>query len=280
MAKEAGVTGKTSGKILKFVSLMESLKSLLAKERLSHFVQTLIEKSGYLEELKKENTLEAEARIENLEELVNVVEDYESSTEEPSLGGFLDQVALVNSIDDLDERAKALPLMTLHLAKGLEFESVFFVGMEEGLLPHSRSLDTPEEVEEERRLTYVGMTRARKKLFLSHAERRRVFGNDQYNLPSRFLDDLPPELLHRIEPPRRHDWNWEESADLLDSSYLPKEDPINPYKVGIKVRHPVFGLGTIKNCEGGSENRKITVSFQNAGLKKLVANISNLTILG
>jgi len=243
-----------------------------------------------LEELRAEDTLEAEGRIENLEELVSVVADYEASAAEPSLAGFLDQVSLVSDIDKLDDRSKVLPLMTLHLAKGLEFEAVFFVGMEEGLLPHSRSFDTPEEMDEERRLTYVGMTRAKQRLFLTNAERRRVFGNEQFNLPSRFLENVPSELIERIEPPPAPAyWNREEreESDLprplgfaKSTSRPTAEDPSNPYKIGARVRHPVFGVGTIQGCEGTIDDRKVTVAFQNGDRKKLLAKFSNLTILG
>lgn len=287
-ATDAGIADKTAKKVKAFANLLETLQSELEKQKLSEFVQELMGRTGYLGNLKKEGTIEAQSRMENLEELVNVVEEYELRTEQPSLADFLDQVALVSSIDNLEEEGGALPLMTLHLAKGLEFDVVFFVGMEEGLLPHSRSLDTQEEVDEERRLAYVGMTRAKQKLFMANAERRRVFGNDQYNLPSRFLDDLPEDILERIEPPRLSFEDDESrpsfASPLAESSFFQTtssiEEPNNPYKVGTKVRHPVFGLGTIKGCEGKVENRKITVVFQQAGLKKLVAKISNLTILG
>ncbi len=291
-AAEAGIAGATAKKIAEFHQLLQNLKVLLDKEKLSHFVQTLLERTGYLEELRREDTLEAEGRIENLEELVNVVADYEASQPEPSLAGFLDQVSLVSDIDRLDDKTQALPLMTLHLAKGLEFDVVFFVGMEEGLLPHIRSLDTPEEMDEERRLTYVGMTRARRRLFLCNAERRRVFGNEQFNLPSRFLENVPSELVERISPPPADRWDPNEDEDFDDNfqsrrgfmsrpaALAPREDPSNPYKVGTRVKHPVFGLGTIQACEGGVDERKITVSFQSGDRKKLLAKFSNLTILG
>ncbi len=293
-ATEAGVSAATAKRIQQFDQLLKTLRVYLEKERLSHFVQELIERTGYAEELRAEGTIEAESRMENLEELVSVVADYEDSAEKPSLHEFLDQVSLISDIDRLNDRSLALPLMTLHLAKGLEFPVVFFVGMEEGLLPHLRSFDTREEMDEERRLTYVGMTRAKKKLFLTNARRRKVFGNDQYNLPSRFLDDLPGELLNRIEPAYpSEEWESEPGdADTWDStlsawkkvagkpSRAPEADASNPYKVGTRVRHPVFGLGTIRNCEGTSDDRKITVAFQEAGQKKLLAKFSNLTILG
>lgn len=278
-AQEAGVSGKAAKQISNFLQLIKKLKEGMDKQPLSQFIQDLMEHTGYLDSLRQENTLEAEGRMENLEELVNVVEDYENTNPDPSLAGFLDQVALVNSIDSLEEEGQAVPLMTLHLAKGLEFEVVFFVGMEEGLLPHSRSLDTQEEVDEERRLTYVGMTRAKQRLYLCHAQRRRVFGNDHYHLPSRFLEDLPEDLLEHIST-ERSEVSWEDAPGGSTISLTQKEDPNNPYRVGTKVRHPIFGLGTIKNCEGNIDNRKITVSFQGAGLKKLVAKMANLTILG
>jgi len=284
---EAGIAPKTAKQIGQLGRLLETFQKEKNAGKLSEFVQDLMERTGYLKALQDDGTLEAESRLENLEELINVVEEYEEAAQDPSLEEFLDQVALVNSIDSLEERGKVLPLMTLHLAKGLEFEVVFFVGMEEGLLPHSRSLDTPQEVDEERRLTYVGMTRAKKRLYLAHAQRRRVFGNDQYNLPSRFLDDLPEELIQRMEPPKASGLDWEGPGSSWGEDLFvgglqgapSREEPQNPYKVGTKVRHPVFGLGTIRQCEGSTDNRKITVVFQSAGPKKLVAKISNLTIL-
>jgi DNA helicase-2/ATP-dependent DNA helicase PcrA len=288
-APEAGVAGATAKKIQQFHQLMITLQDLMKTKSPSQFIKELVERSGYLAALKAESTLEAEGRIENLEELVNVVEDYEESTKEASFEGFLDQVALISDLDKKGEGGQALPLMTLHLAKGLEFDVVFFVGMEEGLLPHVRSFDTLEEMNEERRLTYVGMTRARKRLFLTNAQRRRVFGNDQYNLPSRFLDEIPGELLERIEAKYSDNYSQDEYSDShapLRASTLDRwvsqvtEDPSNPYKVGAKVKHPIFGVGTIRRCEGSTDDRKITVMFQSGDQKKLLAKFSNLTILG
>ncbi len=283
---EAGITSGTGKKILQFVELMKTMQGYRVGQGLSQFVRTLMEKSGYIEELKAEGTLEAEGRMENLEELVSVVAEYEGSTQNPSLAEFLDQVSLVSDLDRWEEGTDVLPLMTLHLAKGLEFDHVFFVGMEEGLLPHVRSFDTPEEMDEERRLTYVGMTRAKRRLFLTNATRRKVFGNDQYNLPSRFLDDIPGELIERVEIQGIGRWEKGQSDSDWDgipnfpSQPKPREDPTNPYKIGAKVRHPIFGVGTIRLCEGDADNRKITVAFSEAGQKKLLAKFSNLTILG
>ncbi|MBI2339467.1 MAG: UvrD-helicase domain-containing protein, partial [Deltaproteobacteria bacterium] len=185
-------------KLNPFITLIQTLKNDLQQMLLVDFMTHLYEKTGYWKMLQDEKTIEAEGRMENLEELVNVVEEYCQREESPTLEGFLDQAALVSDADDLNPEADRLPLMTFHLAKGLEFPVVFMVGMEEGLFPHSRSLDAEKDVEEERRLCYVGMTRAREKLFLSFVNYRRLFGSSQYAIPSRFLDEIPEDLLEKI----------------------------------------------------------------------------------
>jgi DNA helicase-2/ATP-dependent DNA helicase PcrA len=292
-AAEAGLSAKTTAEVRKFVSLIQNLKSSLvgagflppstddhlrageSPPLLADWVRSLIEQTGYLAELKIENTLEAEDRIENLEELVNVVADYEASTEAPSLGSFLDQITLASEVDKLSDDKGALPLMTLHLAKGLEFSNVFITGLEEGLFPHTRSFESPEEMDEERRLMYVGMTRAKKRLYLSHASQRSVYGSEQYNISSRFLDDLPPDLLDC-----KRELNFR-AAEISSSDELTpaRIDENNPYRVGRKVRHPVFGVGTIQGCEGDVNDRKLTIQFPNAGLKRLLAKYSNLQLM-
>ncbi|MBL7685754.1 MAG: UvrD-helicase domain-containing protein, partial [Deltaproteobacteria bacterium] len=174
--EEAGIAGKTAAEVRKFFHLIESLKQALSAQKLSDWVRIVMEQTGYLAELKNEKTIEAEGRIENLEEFVTVVMDYEHSTSEPSLSAFLDQITLASAVDQLEEGQGVLPLMTLHLAKGLEFDYVFLTGLEEGIFPHSRSFESPEEMDEERRLMYVGMTRARKQLYLSNANQRSIYG--------------------------------------------------------------------------------------------------------
>lgn len=290
-SSEAGLSARLSQKVLSLVSLLDHLQSAVQQEPLPHFVELVLEKTGYLEALRQENTLESEARLENLEEFMNVVEDYQNSASEPSLADFLDQVSLVQGLDQGDASVPALRLMTAHLAKGLEFEVVFLVGMEEGLMPHSRSLDTPEGVDEERRLTYVGMTRAKQKLFLCHANSRRVFGREQWNLPSRFLDDVPESILE-IEEAQDYFSESELFSQVQVSggnsafsfsgstSLASREDPNNPYRSGVKVKHPIFGVGTVKACEGQAEKRKVTVQFPGCGIKKLAVNLAPLTVLG
>ena len=247
---------------------------------LSEWVKSVMEETGYLKDLENEKTLEAEDRIENLEELVSVVADYENSNPEPTLGGFLEQITLASGVDDLAGEKGVLPLMTLHLAKGLEFDYVFMMGLEEGLFPHTRSFESPEEMDEERRLMYVGMTRARKKLFLTHALQRSLYGNEQWNLPSRFLEDIPPELVEKKEEKKAVSTSLHFASEV--NHFVPiqiEKDSTHPYKIGRKVKHPIFGMGTIQNCEGNAEDRKITIQFQGGQLKRLVAKYCNLQLM-
>jgi len=279
-ASEAGIAAKTAHAIRAFQGLIERLKTSLGQQKLSEAVKAVMEESGYLRELQNEKTLESEDRLENLEELVSVVADYENSAEEPSLGGFLEQITLASSVDALAGEKGVLPLMTLHLAKGLEFDYVFLMGLEEGLFPHTRSFESPEEMDEERRLMYVGMTRARKKLHLSHALQRSLYGNEQWNLPSRFLEDIPAELVERRQEKRPASPSLHFSSS--PSNFAPVQveaDPSNPYKIGRKVKHPVFGLGTIQGCEGNAEDRKITIQFQDGQLKRMIAKYCNLQLM-
>ncbi len=279
-ASSAGIAAKTSQAIRTFSGLLERLKTGLLNQKLSEWVKSVMEETGYLKDLENEKTLEAEDRIENLEELVSVVADYENSTSEPSLGGFLEQITLASGVDSLAGEKGVLPLMTLHLAKGLEFDYVFMMGLEEGLFPHTRSFESPEEMDEERRLMYVGMTRARKKLFLSHALQRSLYGNEQWNLPSRFLEDIPSELLEKKEEKKAVS-NSLHFTENVQNFILPQveTDSGNPYKIGRKVKHPTFGMGTIQNCEGNAEDRKITIQFQDGQLKRLVAKYCNLQLM-
>ena len=164
---------------------------------LPEFIAFVIEETGYLRELKQEDTEEAESRIENLQELVNVARDFAPDEEDNILGEFLAQVALVSDLDETPDADNAVTLMTLHAAKGLEFETVFLAGLEEGIFPHSRSLNSNTEMEEERRLMYVGVTRAKQKLYISYAKRRQMWGETRYYTPSRFLAEIPENLTER-----------------------------------------------------------------------------------
>lgn len=184
-------------KIRNFINILDKLDKNKDSLSLPEFIAFVIEETGYLAELKQEDTEEAESRIENLQELVNVARDFVPEEEDNVLGEFLAQVALVSDLDETPDADNAVTLMTLHAAKGLEFENVFLAGLEEGIFPHSRSLNNNTEMEEERRLMYVGVTRAKQKLYISYAKRRQMWGDTKYNPPSRFLAEIPANLTER-----------------------------------------------------------------------------------
>ena len=195
-AAAAGVTGKALKGIEQFLKLMDEL-TLFVESGPASVIEAALQRSGYIEELEAEHTVESEGRIENLAELVGAARDFGSVDE------FLEQVSLVADTDSLDDDDSAVVLMTLHSAKGLEFPCVFMVGLEDGIFPHMRTLAEPDQLEEERRLAYVGITRARERLYLSHAWARTMFGSTQYNPPSRFLDEIPAQLVESVQGNRR-----------------------------------------------------------------------------
>ena len=185
---------------LKIKKFLQILTRFTAEDQPSVVLDFVLARTGYLENLRKEKTIEAQTRIENIQELINAIQDYEDNHDPTSLSDYLENVALSSDLDQLDpSEMDLLPLMTLHSAKGLEFKYVFLVGMEEGLLPHGRSLDIKEELEEERRLCYVGITRAIDQLYLVHSQLRRTYGNSEYQVPSRFLSEIPSNYLRKID---------------------------------------------------------------------------------
>jgi ATP-dependent DNA helicase UvrD/PcrA len=280
-----------------FHALMEELTAERERAPISEFFRTLLERTRMLEVLRAENTPESEGRIENLQELVNAAAEAEERGE--SLAEFLDHAALVSDADQFDERAR-VTLMTLHSAKGLEFSAVFLAGLEEGLFPHKLSTDDAAEVEEERRLCYVGMTRAKDRLILSWAGERRSFARESFEStrPSRFLSEIPPELLEPVTlspwsaKPRLEWANAVNSADdakrfLAERGRTPERRQssgltLGPppekrrWKLGTQVRHPKYGLGTVLDCEGDGEDAKLTVSFPGFGVKRLIERYASL----
>ncbi|MBI5300199.1 MAG: UvrD-helicase domain-containing protein [Deltaproteobacteria bacterium] len=248
-------------------------------------LQKVLETSGYLTSLTMQGSTEAQERMANLNELVASIADFST------LQNYLDHVALISDLDQSSEGG-VISLMTLHLAKGLEFQAVGLVGLEEGLLPHARSMDELEELEEERRLFYVGMTRAKEYLWLSHAWRRYMNGQEQYSLPSRFLEEIPEDLMEVVENSRGYGdhrpWTMdheEENDDFDQRSWQERrtknEEPrtqIKPtgYRIGVKVKHPDFGVGYIAASEKTSLGEKVTVKFSNGMIKKLIAEYAHL----
>src|ERR671934_335503 len=195
-AEDAGVGAAPLRAVQSFRTLMLSLQSGALELSVSELIERVLDRSGYLEALEAERTIEAQGRIENVQELVGVAREYSEAADEPSLSNFLQEISLYSDQDAIRGEQSLVTLMTLHNAKGLEFRAVYLIGMEEGIFPHARSLEE-NSLEEERRLAYVGMTRAKERLTLTHAAGRALYGSRNYNLPSRFLDELPQDEIHR-----------------------------------------------------------------------------------
>jgi DNA helicase-2/ATP-dependent DNA helicase PcrA len=278
-------------KVREFIDLMESLREAAKTEGPRDLILLVLARTGYLEWLGHEPTEEAISRRENVEELVNVVAQFEqySADEDKTLAAFLDRVCLISDVDDYDDKSNRVALMTLHCAKGLEFPVVFLAGMEDGLFPHYRREEGAEDLEEERRLCYVGMTRAKEMLYLTNAERRRVFGAERFNFPSRFLEEIPPELITRLAGDGVTAFHGEEEADgrYLDysSSQLGEvssqfgESAGDDLEAGVWVMHPTFGPGVVKSREGRGEDLKVWVYFPSAGTKKLKVKYAGLEVM-
>jgi DNA helicase-2/ATP-dependent DNA helicase PcrA len=254
-----------------------AVAELIARSRelnLSGLLDEILEHTRYREYIL--NKEDGEERWENIMELKSVASEYDELDPQEALAAFLEKVSLVSDIDELDEKADAVTLITLHQAKGLEFPAVFIVGLEEGILPHRRSFNDPEEMEEERRLCYVGITRAKKRLYLLRSYRRSLFGGSTANPPSRFLQDISPNLIS----PRGL---WEESPTPVASSDFnrdsqPSFQPLSTLmlKVGDHVHHSKFGPGIVMNCLPTRDDQELTVAFEEAGVKKLLASLAPL----
>jgi DNA helicase II / ATP-dependent DNA helicase PcrA len=259
-------------------------------------VGLVLERSGYLRELRDQRSEEAEARIENLMELVSAAREYETRETDTSLGGFVDRLSLLSEADEADGAPESrVWLMTMHAAKGLEFPMVVVAGMEEGLFPHSRATEDADDVEEERRLCYVCLTRARERLVLTSAARRRIFGEYQPSEPSRFLEEIPDELVDRVEPASQAP-RWTGGYELRNPygrkyargtraregdtaatyAYESEDQSAAHVRPGMKVRHRQFGVGTVVTVEEHGDDYKVTVRFASVGTKKLLASFAGL----
>jgi DNA helicase-2/ATP-dependent DNA helicase PcrA len=228
--------------------------------------------------LRDDPTEEAKERWQNVEELLKGMEEYVANDQ--TLNDYLEQVALKSDIDSYEQGVDRVTLMTLHSAKGLEYPVVFITAMEEGMFPHSKKAD--EDIEEERRLCYVGMTRAMEKLYITHARRRRVFGDFQTNDRSRFVDEIPAELLHEIGNQAQ---KWETARQRVEEMQAPPRAPSprevhveyeDGLRVGARVRHASFGVGTVQRVEGSGDGQKATVFFNTVGRKKLLLKFAGL----
>jgi len=274
-AKSLDLPQRSQESVAAFGRLMAGLMEKAAASSLTELVAEMIEASGYREWLTSEGTVQARTRLENVEELLSATREFEAQGENPTPAGFLEQVALLTAQDDLKEAAEAVPLMTLHTAKGLEFPVVFIVGMEEGLFPLARAIesDNPDELEEERRLCYVGMTRAKERLYLTLASYRFMYGAGRPTAPSRFLGDVPEELVEGVlaARPRAITWTSANSAGAQEAREIVAQHAGSAatFKPGDRVRHEAFGEGMVVSCESKDGKARVTVAFPKQGVKKL-----------
>ena len=290
-AEQIPSIGRAVVKVEPFVTFIQTLRSKQEFLAPSELLKDIIESTGYVEELRNEGTDEAEARIENIDELITKVVSYEEENEAPTLSGFLEEVALVADIDSVDGDDNQVLLMTLHSAKGLEFPYVYLAGMEDGIFPSYMTItaDDPTEIEEERRLCYVGITRAMKELTLSCAQQRMIRGETQYNKVSRFIKEIPRELvelgrefpekkLKEIPMPTSYQ---QMKQAFKQPAFIPKQFEVKKaqgldYVVGDTVKHIKFGAGVVTDITEGGRDYEVTVNFDKVGVKKMFASFAKL----
>ncbi|MDR0977990.1 MAG: UvrD-helicase domain-containing protein [Endomicrobium sp.] len=303
--QETTLTKRTVAALNSFASLIRNFIKLKDNASIKEIAQKIILHSQYLKELETENTPESRTKIENIKELISAIDDFEKRSPDKSLAGYLTQIALISDIDSLDKSNGRVTLMTLHLAKGLEFKNVFLCGLEEGLFPIGDVTFKPEELEEERRLMYVGMTRAVKNLYLCWSSQRSIYGKTKWNIPSRFITEAG--FGEYIENNRSTDtlfqthgrikYNIQKQNNYLkpkiyytntytNYSETSKDKPaytsvqdLSPYKLGTIVSHPVFGKGKVIKKNGTGNDLKVIVLFETGQWKKLLARVANLSII-
>ncbi|WP_270196260.1 DNA helicase PcrA [Faecalimonas umbilicata] len=288
--------GRSISKLESFAAMIEYFRKEAEHLSITELMEEILTETGYVEELKAEGEEEAEARLQNIDEFLNKIAAYEESCEEelPTLSGFLEEVALVADIDSLDEESDYVVLMTLHSAKGLEFPYVYLAGMEDGIFPSYMTItaDDPTEIEEERRLCYVGITRAKKELVMTCARRRMIRGETQYNKMSRFLKEVPPQLLstgkivekEELELPKQN--SYVQAKQSFQAKPFMISKPVQQfgvksgeglsYGVGDRVRHMKFGEGTVTAITEGGRDYEVSVDFDSAGTKKMFASFAKL----
>ncbi|WKV09752.1 DNA helicase PcrA [Thermoanaerobacterium sp. CMT5567-10] len=251
-----------------FKNFIDDLINQLDFMNIIEVIDYILEKTGYMDELKADDTKESESRIENINEFIRAAREFMETSEDKSLESFLSGITLVSDIDTAGDIGESVVLMTLHSAKGLEFPVVFMAGMEEGIFPSSMSFIDEHELEEERRLCYVGITRAKERLFMTYARTRNLYGKPQYNTASRFINEIPQDLIVEYDKGaiKRNDY---ESVSSYINTFARKANDKANYNPGDKVEHKLWGIGTVVNVEGIGEDRELTVAFPNVGIKRL-----------
>jgi DNA helicase-2/ATP-dependent DNA helicase PcrA len=270
--------------------MIQDFRKQLEFLSVTELVEEIIDRTGYIEMLQGEKSLEAEARIENINEFLSVTKHFEETDEDKSLVAFLTDLALVADIDTLEEdtqeKDNEVILMTLHSAKGLEFPVVFLVGLEEGIFPHSRALDEEDEMEEERRLAYVGITRAEKELYLSNAQMRTLFGRTNFNLPSRFIREIPMTLIESLNVQKKQTFAQTSSQRTTSTDRPAVTRPVARttggekigWHVGDKASHGKWGIGTVVSVKGEGDSMELDIAFPSpTGIKRLLAKFAPIT---
>lgn len=293
------ISSRLAKKLREFRDMISSLRERAAELSVTELTEQVLEETGYLQELQNEKTIDAEGRIENLKEFLSVTKQFEAENEPADLAGLLEHVALISDVDSLNDDADAVRMMTFHGAKGLEFPVVFMVGMEEGIFPHSRSQWDPDDLEEERRLCYVGITRAMEKLYLTSARQRTLYGSTNLNFVSRFIEEIPPELLEDQRGDRDEVRVSSVSAEVrgrgstvmgtLGAAYPTtgigstagrarrrNSSVVAEFQPGDKVRHDKFGVGTVISVSDSGGSAVYQVAFPGEGVKKLLAGYAVL----
>lgn len=297
------ISGRAKNSLKPFIDMMNILMAKKELMTIKEFIEEVIELSGYVRELEKEDTIESQTRIENIKEFISVAIDFEAKIGENNFEEFLANIALLSDVDKTEDSTEVVTMMTVHSAKGLEFPVIFMVGMEDGLFPISRSLDTEDEIEEERRLCYVALTRAEKLLFITSAKIRTIYGQVNYTLPSRFIKEMGDAIEHKKDlesaKTKKQLGQKEKLFNVVD--YTKKREPIkerprksefsfNPQpkpsrnsitdaKIGDKVKHKKFGQGTIVQTKDRDNDLEVVVAFEDGGLKRLLLSIAPIEIV-
>ena len=275
------IKGKTKEKLEEFGILIFTLVSEMENLTVLDILESILDRTGYLAQLEESTDPQDQARAENIGELLSVAKDFQDTNPSGTVEDFLEQVALVNDVDSFEQEESKVTLMTLHAAKGLEFPIVFLCGLEEGLFPHSRTLMNPEEIEEERRLAYVGITRAEKELYISNATTRTVFGRTCSYLPSRFIDEIPEELVDGLRAKRkvpddikRHVPQHMSVTSRPVTKPIVRNEVIADWKVGDTAIHSKWGNGKVTNVTGEGAGMKLTIEFPTQGVRVVMAKFA------
>ena len=275
------IKGKTKEKLEEFGILIFTLVAEMEDKTVLDILESILDRTGYLAQLEESTDPQDQARAENIGELLSVAKDFQDTNPTGTVEDFLEQVALVNDVDSFEQEESKVTLMTLHAAKGLEFPIVFLGGLEEGLFPHSRTLMNPEEIEEERRLAYVGITRAEKELYISNATTRTVFGRTSSYLPSRFIDEIPEELVDGLRAKRkvpddikRHVPQHMSVTSRPVTKPIVRNEVIADWKVGDTAIHSKWGNGKVINVAGEGASMKLTIEFPTQGVRVVMAKFA------